>query len=228
LNNTFIISEDNCHKGQSKFDYTLRISRRAKNLQLQINQQGELQVILPYQLRSFDYIAFVKSKSNWILKHKRSKSNNDFLYFGEKIYIEANYDLFEAGISYKFENNILQINLSSSESSGLNQLYNNWLYLSAKNFIVNRALSFALKYNFNPKKISIRKQKTRWGSCSAKKTISLNYKIMMMPLRLIDYVIIHELCHLNELNHSKEFWLLVELFLPDYKMRRKELKQLHI
>lgn len=73
--------------------------------------------------------------------------------------------------------------------------------------------------------IRIRAQKTRWGSCSSKGTLSFNWKLMMAPDEVIDYVVVHELCHLCEMNHSKRFWSLVGTILPDYQRRRRWLKE---
>lgn len=83
-------------------------------------------------------------------------------------------------------------------------------------------------YNFHYKKVSVRNQKTRWGSCSRKKTLSFNYKLIKLPLKYVDYVITHELCHLKEFNHSKNFWKLVEDTIPEYKKIRRELKAYEI
>lgn len=80
-------------------------------------------------------------------------------------------------------------------------------------------------YNFKYNRISIKNQKTRWGSCSKSGNINFNYKIALLSDRLTDYIIVHELCHLGEFNHSKNFWNLVEKTIPDYEQRREELKK---
>lgn len=73
--------------------------------------------------------------------------------------------------------------------------------------------------------ITIRDQKTRWGSCSSRGTLSFNWRLMLAPPRVLDYVVVHELCHIKHMDHSKEFWEMVESVLPDYKERRQWLKE---
>ena len=83
---------------------------------------------------------------------------------------------------------------------------------------------FAGVYGFNYRKISIRAQKSRWGSCSLSGNLSFNYKIAVLPPALADYIVVHELCHLREMNHSKKFWALVAKAIPEHKKLRKELR----
>ncbi len=79
-------------------------------------------------------------------------------------------------------------------------------------------------YGFKFNKINIKNQKTRWGSCSRKGNLNFNYKIALLPEKLADYIIVHELCHLKEFNHSQKFWNLVAKAIPDYLEIRNELK----
>jgi len=84
---------------------------------------------------------------------------------------------------------------------------------------------FNAMYGLRCNRITIRNQKTRWGSCSRKGNLNFNYKIALLPQRLADYIIVHELCHLGEFNHSRKFWALVAQTMPDHVDLRKELKK---
>lgn len=96
---------------------------------------------------------------------------------------------------------------------------------AAKEYIPGRVAHFHLFTGGSYDKVVIRDQKTRWGSCSSNGTLSFNYRLMLAPPPILDYVVVHELCHLKHMNHSPEFWDAVEQVLPDYKERRKWLKQ---
>lgn len=88
---------------------------------------------------------------------------------------------------------------------------------SAKLLVKNRVAHYNRFYYFKVNRIAIKNTKSRWGSCSKKGNLNFNYKIALLPEKLADYVIVHELCHLGELNHSKRFWKLVSLTIPNYR-----------
>src|SRR3989338_413093 len=96
----------------------------------------------------------------------------------------------------------------------------------ARILVARRLEYFNAQYGFAYKRISIRNQKTRWGSCSKQGNLSFHYKIAFLPENLADYIVVHELCHLKEMNHSKQFWDLVARALPDHKERRKQIRSL--
>ena len=95
----------------------------------------------------------------------------------------------------------------------------------ACSLVESRINYFSKIYKFKYNKINIKNQKTRWGSCSEKGNLNFNYKIVLLPSLISDYLIVHELCHLKELNHSKKFWELVEKTIPNYRSIRGELKK---
>ena len=100
--------------------------------------------------------------------------------------------------------------------------------ITARQLVLKKLLQFNEQYNFYYASVSIRSQRTRWGSCSRRQHLSFNYQIALLPEELADYIVIHELCHLKEMNHSKNFWALVAQTIPDYRDRRRQLKKIHL
>ncbi len=94
----------------------------------------------------------------------------------------------------------------------------------AKEIILPRVSYFSEIMGVFPERVSINSAKTRFGSCSSKKSLNFSYRLVFYPPEAIDYVCVHELAHLTEMNHSKKFWAIVEKYLPDYKERKKLLK----
>ncbi len=110
--------------------------------------------------------------------------------------------------------------------------------LSGQDFLLNKASAKALAlsrlqyfnqfYNFSYKRVTIKNTVTRWGSCSRQGNLNFNYRIATLPTDLSDYIIVHELCHIGEFNHSRDFWNLVAKTIPNYLQLRAELKKLSI
>ena len=99
---------------------------------------------------------------------------------------------------------------------------------TARIFVENRISYFNKFYNFEISRIAIKNQRRRWGSCSSKANLNFNYKIIFLEPQFSDYLIVHELCHLKEFNHSQKFWTLVEKTIPNYKPINHKLKRLPI
>ena len=95
----------------------------------------------------------------------------------------------------------------------------------AREIAVQKVEFFNQHYGLEYKRIFIKNQKTRWGSCSSKGNLNFNYRIATLPAELQDYLIVHELCHLREMNHGANFWKLVEEQIPDYKLLSKQLRR---
>ena len=94
-----------------------------------------------------------------------------------------------------------------------------------KILVEERLKYFNQFYNLKYQRLAVRNQSSRWGSCSSKKNLNFNYRLVLLPAELADLVIVHELCHLQELNHSRDFWAQVAKTMPNYKILEKNLKK---
>ena len=154
----------------------------------------------------------------------KKPTNLVFHYLGNEIRIEQSFDLFLSRHKISFKAGTLFVTSPQTAKDEIKIIFDAWLKHLAKKYITARTRQFSIRYGYNVGKVIIRGQKTRWGSCSARRNLSFNYKLMKYREEIIDYVIIHEMCHLKEMNHSKNFWALVENLCPNFKSLKKELK----
>lgn len=144
---------------------------------------------------------------------------------GEKFQIEFSDNHFVKPKVVKYENKLIVHKGETSSLTHKNILLL-WLKKESKEFIQRRAKAFGAAYNLEFKKVAIRDQSTRWGSCSSDGNLNFNWRLYLAPVEILDYVIIHELSHTKQMNHSDKFWSIVESILPDYKSRRKALRNM--
>ncbi len=207
--------------GKVEFNYSLR----AKKLRLCIKSTKEIIITVPYSYTLKQAENFVLDNLDWLHKNltKLKQSNSIKTIFSpDKDFHTKNKSL----IWQKKENCIYQINITTKniiiqyekESEILSNKSQNLIRKTIEDVFYDEALFFlpkqlsnlAQKLNFNFQKCRIKKQKTLWGSCSSLHNINLNFHLIRLPSQFIDYVLIHELCHLEEANHSHSFWCLVD------------------
>lgn len=196
------------------------IFKNKKNLSFKLDSNGELIVYAPKDI-SIEYIEKILiSKEKWIIsnsnKIKRANINNcDGVYFlGKKFHSEI--ELSNSNDIY-IEKDKIVIKTNNVETEYIKGLLSNWYKVQADSIIKKRVDELSKKYNLFPSKVIIKNQKTRWGSCNSNKEIRLNWRLVLMPYYVMDYIIIHELCHIKYMNHSKDFWNLVEKYDKNYK-----------
>lgn len=213
----------------SPLEYTLIRSSR-KTLALNIDREGRLIVRAPYCLSVEKIEQFIAEKADWIEKHTaavslRTEQKNERLnvpptelpLFGRlcPVVNEKPYG-YTDGVFYLPEGMTLE-----SLVPYLHKLYTR----IAKEALIPRVQTLSEQTGLMITAVKINSAKTRWGSCSAAKSVNLSHRLIAADPKLIDYVIIHELCHTVHMDHSHDFYRLVENFLPDYKEREKGLKE---
>lgn len=206
------------------------IRSKRKTLSLIIETDGTLTVRAPIKMRESDILRFIEAKADWI-RRKQVKAQEEavlphryvdgeaFLYLGQEIPLRLVPNQKPALVMEGV------FKLTKSAQSDAESVFETWYRQQARKVIVERMAFFARNHNLTPKKLRISSARTRWGSCSTKGTLSFTWRLVMAPPDVIDYVVVHELCHLKEMNHSKTFWTLVEAILPDYRKRRAWLKK---
>lgn len=224
-------------------NYSINKKSNVKNITIKVKHPNTVTSVSPKSVNNEFIHDLVISRSRWILnklnEFKNKESENPPILFvdGDKIPYLGNYYTLNV---YKEKNTIkcslifeenkfiakVPFNISSNDQYiKLRELLIN-LYLTEGGKLIKERISiYSKKLNLYPESITLKEQKTSWGTCSSKGNIYINWKVLLAPLDILDYVLVHELCHLKHMNHSKEYWSLVGTIFPDYKEKRNYLKE---
>lgn len=217
--------------GGKNIIYTVRESGRARRLRLKISPRDGLEVVIPPGATSRDVEAALLNHARWILSHyqqavaqrpaeRRFVSGEKLPYLGQERILDIGVKPRGKTISILLDSDSLRVRLpagTAATEDTIRAALESWYRAQAKDHILPRVAALAKQHGFQYGRVTIKGQSTRWGSCSSQRNLNFNWRLMFAPQAAIDYVIIHELCHLQELNHSRRFWTLVARFCPDYK-----------
>lgn len=219
-----------------KIEFAVSKSNR-KSLSIAIQPDGNLLVKAPLFMSDSEILKWVKTKTGWIIRQrakvleqqennppKQYVSGERFWYLGQEYELEVRMSTGRAGMVGIVEDKIILFS-KTAEGTEVQKILSDWYIKQAKTWISKRVRFFAEQMGESFGNITIKNQKKRWGSCSSARNLNFNWRLIMAPEAVIDYVVVHELCHLRQMNHSKMFWNEVEKMLPDYKMYKKWLEK---
>lgn len=217
----------NSNKLEFSFPYKIQVSKRTKRLNLKISAEQGIQLIVPPFTSKTEALTFLQENIVWIEKNQhlwQQYQNKTTL--PDKIHFPA----LQQYWNIEYIDNVINKRPLIIERPEYTLVYfgknddilkitqlRRWCQNKARQFLRQRMLALSTQCQLHFNKLSFRNQRTVWGSCTEAKNISLNYKLIFLPLHLIDYILVHELAHTIHLNHSHHFWGLVEDFIPNYK-----------
>ena len=181
-------------------NYSINKKSNIKNITIKVKYPNTVTIVSHKSVNDEFIHDLVESKSRWILNKLNEFKNKES------------------------ENHPILLS-SNDQYIKLRELLVNWYLTEGGKLIKERISIYSKKLNLYPESITLKEQKTSWGTCSSIGNIYINWKILLAPLDIIDYVLVHELCHLKHMNHSKEYWALVGTIFPDYKEKRNYLKE---
>jgi predicted metal-dependent hydrolase len=207
--------------------------RRSKRMCIRVDRCGT-SVISPVNENIETIRNFLSHNNTWILKKTKfyTKLNNkleygplhndEIIYLGKKYKIKFVKDNFQYTV---FSENLMKITFHVKDRRTCKRNIVNWYREQTKKLLDNKVPFFGKKLTISYGKVRVGSQKLRWGSCSKEGNLNFNFLLSALPTNIIDYIIIHELLHLVEFNHSDHFWKLVEHAIPSYKDCRTWLKK---
>jgi len=217
--------------------YTIRLSNKAKYIHLRITPVAGLEIVIPHFRKRFNVLALLEERRSWIEKHlvpiqQTVPVKSTINQLPKILPLNAIHEIWQ--ISYLETNNK---NIKLLEKPGyhltchgqlnakiIQILLINWLKKHAAKKFAIKLESLSNKTSISYKNLTVRGQKTLWGSCNTKQNISLNFKLLFLPSSVFNHVLLHELCHIKHLNHSNKFWHLLAQYDNNSLEHNKELK----
>jgi predicted metal-dependent hydrolase len=231
------VGEFEVELNERKIKYTLKRSRIARLVWLKISPETGLSVTLPASYDLGNLEGYLRQRSIWIQRNLdkfcsgagQPASNSSTLpdkisYLGKKFTLQP----IPGNGGFKaiaLDDEALNFNFHSSFGEPSRRGIKLWLQDQAVRLIGEKVKVLSRKMQVSLNRVYIKDQKTIWGSCSARKNLNFNWRLIMVPESVMDYVIIHELCHLQEMSHSKAFWKLVAQYCPDWRTHRQWLNE---
>lgn len=226
-----------------KFDYGSRIItfnliyRKRKTMSIEVETTGEVTVIAPVGASTDDIVEKVKSRAGWIVsKQYESKFINDtkikreavsgesYMYLGRNYSLDIRIDENIDNISVKLFQGKFVVNTYTKDENLIKKAMENWYREKTLAKVKERVSYYSSYFNDEVTTVKVKEQKKRWASCTSKNELLFNWRCVMAPVFVLDYIVVHEMCHMEYKNHSKDFWNRVYAVMPDYEVRKSWLK----
>lgn len=224
--------------GSIGFDYSVERSPKRSTISIIVDPQQGVIVKTPSDTPKEKIHAILRRKMPWI--HRKLKdldklvvpqpareyvSGESFSYLGRHYRLKVNHACAEGDEEVKLEAGRFVTCVPHSASGELKEtlireILMGWYVQHAEDRLSERMALYAPKLDVKPSAMVVKQQAKRWGSCTKRGVVNLNWRIIMAPMSIVDYVVVHELCHLRYENHTPEFWRALSSVLPDYEMRR--------
>lgn len=217
--------------GETTFQYSLERNKNRTRLAIQLTAPFTLLLKVPYYATQAQIRSLLLKQSNWILRQQQvfqtKNANPQLLFWGQqhRLVIRKQQAMAKPAIQLTTEQEILLTLPATHRSPDAATLLRAWYQKAATAKLIELTAVWAPRLGVKPQRIKIKEQRTRWGSCSSLGNINYNWRIMMAPLPVIEYLVIHELCHLRHMNHSTDFWQMVTQFSPRQLEHRQWLRQ---
>ncbi len=217
-------------------EYTIQKSNR-KTITIMVKADGSVQVKAPLQASARQINALLEEKADWIWQKRqemlekqkekpkhRYEEGEIFRFLGREVILSVRQNAYLRHAAVSCKENCLVVSSPITDAFWIQEAIVRWYFEQAKRVLSERTQYYSGLMEAAYGRITVRDQKSRWGSCSRKGNLNFNFRLVMAPLEIVDYVVVHELCHLKYMDHSPQFWEEVEKVLPDYKDRKNWLK----
>lgn len=219
-------------------DYTLRFSAKAKRRRIRVSSKG-VEVVLPLRADARQAESLLRDHSDWLMRQtqrmaemgqlrnaQNEQSKGTLLLRGQPMQLLVTTEATERAYGrVEHSGDKLIVYLPAGSDIDARLVLESWLRRQARHDLLKQITERSAQMSLIPNRIYLMNQRTRWGSCSSKRNLSFNWRLVLAPPEILDYIVVHELAHLKEMNHSQRFWLLVRSFCPDFERHKCWLKE---
>lgn len=205
-----------------------------------IDVYGNIELRVPKSTTDVQIQDLIESKWSWIVKkqleqkektkgfkEKNYQEAEELLYLGRHYPIKIVVNASSSTASVRFVDEVLEISVQSHDETVIKKLMVKFYKQQCKRLVETRIKVYQSYFKVKPKNIKITSNKQNWGTCNSLRELTFNWKLAMAPLDVIDYVVIHEMCHMVHMNHDRSFWRLVGKYMPDYEEKQAWLQASH-
>ena len=220
--------------GSRRIPYTVAYSARRKTVKLTVSAPDVVEVVAPTGTPNEVVERAVASRAKWIIEQlaefkdvryqpaaREYVSGESFLYLGRTYALDLQVDPLVRRVKVDLVNQKLVVDTNSDEPDIIKKALTAWYRKQAKIVLDEKVAYHAAKMGLSPAGMTVKDQKKRWGSCTKGNRLIFNYRAVMAPSNAIDYIVVHELCHLQEKGHTPRFWKMIASVLPDYEERKR-------
>lgn len=213
------------------------IFRNRKTMSIEVDSNGEITVITPINTTNEIIISKVKSKASWIVQklyevrninvnkvNREAVNGESYLYLGRNYSLQIVDDKNIKEINVKLFRGKFIVTTFTRDEEKIKEALEKWYRERTLKKIKERIEYYKSFFSEEVKDVKVKEQKKRWASCTSNNELLFNWRCSMAPSNILDYIVVHEMCHMKYKNHSKEFWQRVYLVLPDYELRREWLR----
>ncbi|ELC8442353.1 M48 family metallopeptidase [Clostridium perfringens] len=222
---------------QDKYVEFELIRSKRRTMSIEVLAEGEVKVRAPISIPKESILKYVKTKGKWIVEKQENAKiisskkikrefvdGESFMYLGEEYLLKIRYNQFLKGVSVSLIGEKLVVDIAKYDREKIKKAIELWYREVGLKIIKERVDYYSKFYPLKPRSIRVKEQKRRWGSCTYYNDLLFNWRCIMAPIEVLDYIVVHEMTHMIHKNHSKNYWEAVAKVMPDYKEKNNWLK----
>lgn len=226
-----------CNYKDRVINFKVVYSQR-RTMSIEVNLKGEVRILSPQKVSTKSILDVVEKKGSWICKKQDElmeknlikptynyESGEKFLFQGKEYTLFIKHDIEAKNPKVLIDSDFIKVIYKDVNSETIKYILELWYRERTLEIVTKRVEKYNMFFKDKPKELKVKQQKRRWASCTYDNRILFNWRISMAPIEVVDYIVVHEMCHMDFKDHSINFWNRVRCVMPDYEIHKTWLKE---